>query len=266
MLTVRFAIAAAALLAAASTSAAVYRPSFDGPDLDPSLTFTGDPGISYSNSFGTLGIFKAGGVTKASSIFVSNFVVTGDFDAKLTLHGAKYLGSSQFFFQAALAGNPEKLFGDANRDSDIRAFDGKNFYFGRAVLPGSLAGKLIFLADSDIVFQLRRSNGFSDLFIGGQLLSHLTVGNQVFPPITFNFGLINTGNAFVFGEFVPDLDPADRAAFVSDFSITTPGACGLAAAATCVAPGVPEPASWALLIAGFGLTGAAMRRQRLIAV
>jgi hypothetical protein len=33
------------------------------------------------------------------------------------------------------------------------------------------------------------------------------------------------------------------------------------------APGaVPEPASWALLIAGFGLTGAAMRRRRMPAV
>lgn len=30
-----------------------------------------------------------------------------------------------------------------------------------------------------------------------------------------------------------------------------------------VSPGVPEPASWALLIAGFGLTGAAMRRRRV---
>ena len=29
---------------------------------------------------------------------------------------------------------------------------------------------------------------------------------------------------------------------------------------------VPEPASWALLIAGFGLTGAAMRRRRHVAV
>ena len=28
--------------------------------------------------------------------------------------------------------------------------------------------------------------------------------------------------------------------------------------------GVPEPASWAMLIAGFGLTGAAMRRRRLV--
>jgi hypothetical protein len=30
------------------------------------------------------------------------------------------------------------------------------------------------------------------------------------------------------------------------------------------APGVPEPASWAMLIAGFGLTGAAMRRRRAV--
>jgi len=28
-------------------------------------------------------------------------------------------------------------------------------------------------------------------------------------------------------------------------------------------PGVPEPAAWAMLIAGFGLTGAAMRRRRI---
>ncbi|GGD99041.1 PEP-CTERM domain protein [Polymorphobacter glacialis] len=31
---------------------------------------------------------------------------------------------------------------------------------------------------------------------------------------------------------------------------------------SAVQNGVPEPASWALLIAGFGLTGAAMRRRR----
>lgn len=31
-----------------------------------------------------------------------------------------------------------------------------------------------------------------------------------------------------------------------------------------IAVGVPEPASWAMLIAGFGLVGAAMRRRRLV--
>ena len=29
-------------------------------------------------------------------------------------------------------------------------------------------------------------------------------------------------------------------------------------------PGIPEPASWAMLIAGFGLTGAALRRRRAV--
>ncbi|MBS0361220.1 MAG: PEPxxWA-CTERM sorting domain-containing protein [Proteobacteria bacterium] len=30
-------------------------------------------------------------------------------------------------------------------------------------------------------------------------------------------------------------------------------------------PGVPEPASWALMIAGFGLAGATLRRRRMLA-
>jgi hypothetical protein len=30
--------------------------------------------------------------------------------------------------------------------------------------------------------------------------------------------------------------------------------------------GVPEPASWAMMIAGFGLVGAAARRRRTVAV
>jgi hypothetical protein len=44
--------------------------------------------------------------------------------------------------------------------------------------------------------------------------------------------------------------------FGGDTVIATEGAAR-------VDPGVPEPASWAMLIAGFGLTGAAMRRRRI---
>lgn len=35
-------------------------------------------------------------------------------------------------------------------------------------------------------------------------------------------------------------------------------------ASTPVMPGVPEPATWAMLIAGFGLVGAAMRRRQAV--
>ena len=61
--------------------------------------------------------------------------------------------------------------------------------------------------------------------------------------------------------------------------LLTPGSYALAISGNCaggcpaglavrldslpVTPAVPEPASWALLIAGFGLTGAAMRRRRI---
>jgi hypothetical protein len=65
-------------------------------------------------------------------------------------------------------------------------------------------------------------------------------------------------NALV--TFGSDIDPqfltlvefsSDAIFAIDDFRIGLPD----------VSPGIPEPASWALLIAGFGLVGAAMRRR-----
>jgi hypothetical protein len=85
--------------------------------------------------------------------------------------------------------------------------------------------------------------------------SSVFVKASPFSPMKFKFGV--SGN--------PYLEPSYTATFVSDFSVSTPDAppiCGVAAPCT---GGVPEPANWALLIAGFGLTGAAMRRRRVAA-
>ena len=51
--------------------------------------------------------------------------------------------------------------------------------------------------------------------------------------------------------------------FVNNSIVSTErtGPSGLQTLASAVPAGVPEPASWALMIAGFGLTGAAMRRR-----
>lgn len=62
------------------------------------------------------------------------------------------------------------------------------------------------------------------------------------------------------------VDPADATAFVTGLTFSASGLVNLTQAPVTVewplAPGVPEPGTWALLIAGFGCTGAAMRRRR----
>ncbi|OYU14796.1 MAG: hypothetical protein CFE37_09330, partial [Alphaproteobacteria bacterium PA4] len=45
----------------------------------------------------------------------------------------------------------------------------------------------------------------------------------------------------------------------------SPGVMNASGPVMPLAPGVPEPANWALLIAGFGLTGAMQRRRRSVA-
>lgn len=72
----------------------------------------------------------------------------------------------------------------------------------------------------------------------------------------------NTTNFFFnFGE---DLSPQYLTRF--EFSSTSQFAIDdLRLGLPNVAPGIPEPASWAMLIGGFGLVGAAARRQRRLA-
>jgi hypothetical protein len=64
------------------------------------------------------------------------------------------------------------------------------------------------------------------------------------------------------------LDPEDPTAFVSGFTFTSTGRVNVVQTPISVfVPGpdnvVPEPATWAMMIAGFGLVGAAARRRRL---
>lgn len=66
-----------------------------------------------------------------------------------------------------------------------------------------------------------------------------------------------SGTAFAYVDPVFTLDPA----YADQYRIV-----GVPGVFTSPAVGVPEPASWAMMITGFGLSGAAMRSRRRIAV
>jgi hypothetical protein len=64
------------------------------------------------------------------------------------------------------------------------------------------------------------------------------------------------------GAFSADVDPANLISIDPTFAALNPGVSLAINSGSGPAPGVPEPASWALMIAGFGLAGAALRRRR----
>jgi hypothetical protein len=63
------------------------------------------------------------------------------------------------------------------------------------------------------------------------------------------------------GDFVSP-DRSNGTLFIAELNDVTRLSCGPGCSIGGPPPGAPEPAAWALMIAGFGLTGAALRRRR----
>jgi len=99
---------------------------------------------------------------------------------------------------------------------------------------------------------------WSDVNAGGSLLASLTlgtttaggcnIGGQYCPFENFSLAFAGIGKSVQFGGTLNQQVFDDLT-----FGSTTPG-------------GVPEPASWAMLIAGFGLVGATQRRRKATVV
>jgi hypothetical protein len=88
--------------------------------------------------------------------------------------------------------------------------------------------------------------------------------------IGISFDNTRTSSAWFQSSFsaVVGASGAVRVLFTADSGATDRGGLGLddmTLDGTLAATGVPEPQAWALMIAGFGLAGAAMRRRRAIA-
>lgn len=141
--------------------------------------------------------------------------------------------------------------------------------------PSSREGSLFFLNGSETF--LNYSAGFTTGF-SFNYVSSVTGSVGVYD------GLNGTGNLLASVNLVPNLVgcPSYNASFcpfgAAGVTFTgTARSIGFGGVANQIVfdditfgsatPGlVPEPASWAMLIAGFGLTGAAMRRRRSVAV
>jgi hypothetical protein len=103
------------------------------------------------------------------------------------------------------------------------------------------------------LFGFNSMNGLYDISLG-----------SVLPETVFNFGQGGVSRFGVRGIDVSAmLDPNNPTAFVTGLTFVEAGTVNITQTPFTVDTGaVPEPASWAMLIAGFGLVGAAARRRR----
>lgn len=113
-----------------------------------------------------------------------------------------------------------------------------------------------FLGDTTGAAGPTGTSGTTTLFLGGNPFAVQNSGTTSFA-FLFNSYTSFSGTAFSFDEVQ------------SDFTITelgsdsiTPDFIGLRGITVDQVAAVPEPATWAMLIAGFGLVGAALRRPR----
>ena len=125
------------------------------------------------------------------------------------------------------------------------------------------ASNEVYIADLDPVTGMQGSGGF--YLDAGNIIDQNFRGFAFAPDGTPWFAAINGASNEV---YIADLDPVTGMQGSGGFyldagNIIDQNFRGFAFApdAAVVTPGVPEPASWAMLIAGFGLVGGAMRRQ-----
>lgn len=100
--------------------------------------------------------------------------------------------------------------------------------------------------DNGAVLQGAYAPGSINTFIPG---SAVTVGNETFTLNEFSF---TRSLANVVGQFQATPGTGDGNDYQGNYRFTSSVAAGA----------VPEPASWALMLGGFGLAGAAFRRRR----
>lgn len=228
-----------------------------------------------NRTFGTVnlntGVFTQTGI---SSVVYSEFGVSGG-----NLYSGAFLGSG--FYKINPANGAGTLLGSTGIVNEVTgsssagvfelARDGRLYGINTANGAATLIGQTNIPVNGTI----SSSNGFANLFI-----SH---NDQIFQINTSNAHatLVSSTGPLVFyamtqiGGIGWGVSSTNRIATFTPGGITTPGVfesgtTGLAYAIAGI-PGagvgaVPEPATWALMLAGFGLVGVALRRRQAVRV
>lgn len=123
----------------------------------------------------------------------------------------------------------------------------------------------------DSVSFFTNGNVASDIPFALSGQDNLVEVDLTYAPGQFNFTANNVSTGeMIAGSFAFDLTDLGPTAFVG-FTGATGGAVAIQQVrefeftpAEVVAPGVPEPATWAMMIIGFGLAGATIRRRRAL--
>ena len=138
-------------------------------------------------------------------------------------------------------------------------FDAGSFYdFGG--VNNTVSGGFTYDATTQVLSNVNYVRG-GDVFTVG---SHTGPGAQAPGPTELYFGDTTTSDYDVY-EFQSSLALGGTDTITAAYHPEEEVTAGGSISATAVAAAAPEPASWALMLTGFGLVGYAMRRRAFVA-
>ena len=222
------AVAATTIAAGSAGATTVFTGNFDAENSGNSaLNYTGFSGVTVTS--GSVDLVKSGdyGISCAGgSGSCVDLQGSTNQDSKLDITSFAFAANTLYTFSFDLSGNQRD--GNTNNWFVGVNYDANNTY--NFLRLGGAFGNFD-------VFQ-----GFGTI---GSSTGGGTAGGSPFQTYTFGFSLQNAGNATF---YIGSDDAGNAGPIVDNFLIT--------------GSAVPEPQSWVMLIAGFGLVGAAARRRR----
>jgi hypothetical protein len=211
------------------------------------------------------------GVVSLGEYGAPTATVTGDAGAAMHNFGAPG-GTAVAGYDIFLTDTGDTLYG-AIVQTDGSAVDAfSNLYFdidpttgpGGSELGIEVGNERGFVAGTSDYFDLSSRIQYSTSTVGGLITFEFSIDNSVFRDFIAGAA---AQNYFGPGGYMPQAVRLNMSQSLS-YSVAGGTSFGTARLGTfsVAPPSVPEPASWAMMVGGFGLLGAAMRRRRANAV